>query len=102
MLQAWTIQRAEAVGIAAGLASAMLWAGFANWPQALEMPFAAGLALTAFCGLSILFITARDVATGPKRGKMLRAIRVVDVAIGIALTVPSLYALRLLAVEWGI
>lgn len=102
MLKAWTIQRAEAVGIGAGLLSAFLWAAFASWPQALEIPFAAALALTAFCGLSVLWITARDMSSGPTRGKMLRAIRVVDIAIGIALTVPPLYALRMLAVEWGL
>lgn len=102
MLKAWTIQRAEAFGIPAGVLSAALWAAFPTWPEALEIPFAVALAVTAFCGVSILWITARDVVHGPTRGKMLRAIRVVDVAIGIVLTVPPLYALRMLAVGWGL
>lgn len=102
MRKRWTLQRAEAVGIAAGIVSALLWAAFASWPETLEIPFAAALAVTAFCGISILWITAHDVAHGPTRGKMLRAIRVVDVAIGLMLTVPPLYALRMLAVEWGL
>ncbi len=102
LIRSWTIQRAEAVGIVAGLAALMLWSAFAHWPRMLEYPFAAALAITAFCGLSILWITARDMSSGPKRGKMLRAIRVLDIAIGIALAIPSLYALRLLAREWSL
>ena len=101
-LNSWTLQRAEAAGIIAGLIALLLWSAFAHWPQALEIPFAVALAATAFCGLSALWITARDMSAGPKRGKMLRAIRVLDIAIGVALTVPSLYALRLLAREWGL
>ena len=101
-LKSWTIQRAEAAGIMAGLIALLFWSAFASWPQALEIPFALALGATAFCGLSILWITARDMAAGPKRGKMLRAIRVLDVAIGVALALPSLYALRLLAREWGL
>lgn len=57
--------------------------------------FAAALAVAAFCGLSILLITLVDMLFH-KRGESLRPIRAFDIAIGIALAVPSLVQLSAL------
>ena len=58
-------------------------------------PFAGALALAAFCGLSILLITILDMLIH-KRGESLRPVRAFDIAIGIALAVPSLIQLSAL------
>ncbi len=55
-------------------------------------PFAATLAVAALCGLSILLITILDMLFH-KRGESLRPVRAFDIAIGIALAVPSLIQL---------
>ena len=55
-------------------------------------PFAATLAIAAFCGLSILSITILDMLVH-KRGASLRPVRAFDIAIGIFLAVPSLIQL---------
>ena len=102
ILDSWTISRATGTGVVSALAALILWLAFPAWPKALLYPFAAALALTVVCGLSILWITVRDVTAGPKRGKMLRAIRGFDVAAGILLAAPALYALRSLAPELGL
>ncbi len=57
--------------------------------------FAAALAVAAFCGLSILLITVFDMVFH-KRGRSLRPVRAFDIAIGIALAVPSLIQLSAL------
>ena len=59
-------------------------------------PFAAALAIAAFCGLSILMITIFDMLFH-KRGESLRPVRAFDIAIGVALAVPSLIQLSALA-----
>ena len=59
-------------------------------------PFSATLAVAAFCGLSILLITILDMLFR-KRGESLRPVRAFDIAIGIALAVPSLVQLSALA-----
>lgn len=58
-------------------------------------PFAATLALAAFCGVSILSITILDMLVH-KRGASLRPVRAFDIAIGIALAAPSLIQLSAL------
>jgi hypothetical protein len=102
MLKAWTIGRATGAGAIAAGASLLLWALFTAWPERLLWPLAIALAVTAFCGLSILWITARDMSLGPKRGVMLRAIRGFDVALGLLLAVPPLYVLSWLWPELGL
>ena len=59
-------------------------------------PFAAALAVAAFCGLSVLLITMVDMFFH-KRGESLRPVRAFDIAIGIALAVPSLVQLSALS-----
>lgn len=100
-LRAWTIQRATSVGILAGFA-AILLAGFTDtMPDGALYPYAALLALTAFCGASILWITAFDMRARGTSGRM-RPIRSFDLAIGGALLAPSLYALSLIWESLGL
>ncbi len=100
-LQSWTFQRAAAVGIVAGLSALLLAVVIASWPEGLLYPYVALVALTAFCGLSILWITATDMRDRGTSGRM-RPIRGFDLALGAALLVPSLYGLWLVAPELGL
>ena len=99
-VRAWTIQRATNAGILCGIA-ALLVAGFTETASdgALS-PYALLLALTAFCGASVLWITVFDMRARGTSGRM-RPIRSFDMAIGGALLVPSLYALSLIWDQLG-
>ena len=66
----WTISRASAVGIAAGLATLLLAAAIQSWPEGLLYPYVALATLTAFCGASILWITAIDMQERGTSGRM--------------------------------
>ena len=79
-----------------GLAALLLWPAHASAPELLRLPYIAVLGVSAFCGFSILFITARDAARGPKRGGKIRALRGFDIAFALLLVVPSVLALRTL------
>lgn len=92
-LAGWTIQRASGAGVVCGLA-ALLLAGLFSTTGNLFYPYAALLALTALCGASVLWITATDMRTRGTSGRM-RPIRGFDAALGLALLLPSLYALSL-------
>jgi hypothetical protein len=94
----WTIQRATNAGIIFGLAAIVLAVVMSD---RLLYPYAAVLAATALCGVSILWITAFDMRTRGTSGRM-RPIRGFDLAIGLALLVPSLYALSLIWDELGL
>jgi len=89
LLGAWTIARATGVGIAAGLVSLVLWPLFAAFQEPLRLPYAAALAVTAFCGLSILAITVWDLRNH-RRGGRLRTVRTLDVILGLAMSLPGL------------
>lgn len=93
-LKLWTIQRATTLGIAAGLAAVLVAAAIGNWPTGLLYLYAGLLGITAFCGASILWITAIDMRTRGTSGRM-RPIRGFDVAIALALLLPALYGLSL-------
>lgn len=101
MLRAWTIARASAIGIVAGLAAFVGAAVIGAWPDGLLYPYAALLFLTAFCGASILWITARDMRI---RGtsQLMRPIRGFDLAIGFVLLLPAIYAIRLVWDDLGL
>lgn len=99
-LRAWTMQRATTIGVLCGF-GAILLAGVTNtMPDGTLYPYAALLAATAFCGASILWITAFDMRARGTSGRM-RPIRSFDLAIGGALLVPSLYALSLVWEQLG-
>ena len=95
MLGGWTIQRATGVGIIAGVAALILWPLYAAWAELLLWPFIAVLAITAFCGLSILIITLKDIYTRT-RGPIMHRIRIFDIVLALSLAVPSLVQLEAL------
>jgi hypothetical protein len=86
----WTIGRASVAGIAAGLV-ALLMASFSDPRGGALHVYAALLAFTALCGASILWITAFDMKERGTSGRM-RPVRAVDIAIGLGLLAPALYA----------
>ena len=86
----WTIGRASIAGIIVGL-TALLMVAFRDPRDGGLYFYAALLAFTAFCGASILWITAFDMKERGTSGRM-RPVRAVDIAIGLALLGPSLYA----------
>ena len=88
----WTIQRATGAGIVCGLAALLLSVAIGSWADALLYPYAALLAVTLFCGLSILWITLMDVRAR-ERGIQVRPIRMFDVIAGLVISAPAAYAL---------
>ncbi len=101
MLKAWTIQRATVAGVIAGLGALLVSAALGGLPEALLYVYAALLAFTAFCGASILWITARDIKTRGRGGRM-RPIRTFDVAAGATLLLLALYGLWLVWPDLGL
>jgi len=95
MLKSWTIGRATGLGVTAGLAALVLWPMFAAWPETLLWPFVAMLAVTAFCGASMLLITLKDIYRR-RRGTVMHRIRIFDVVLGLLLALPSLVQLEAL------
>jgi hypothetical protein len=93
MLAFWTIQRATVVGVAAGLSALVVSAMIGDWPGPPLYAYAGLLAFTALCGVSVLWITLIDIRTRGRGGRM-RPIRAFDVAAGLMLVLPSLYALN--------
>ena len=65
-----------------------------EWPGPLLYAYAGLLTVTAMCGVSILWITLIDIRTRGRGGRM-RPIRAFDVAAGLMLALPALYALRM-------
>jgi hypothetical protein len=100
-LGGWTIQRATVAGIGFGLAALLLSAAIGSWPGPLLLLYAALLALTIVCGLSVLIITVQDIRTRGRGGRM-RPIRAFDIAIGLALALPAGYALMGVWPELGL
>lgn len=88
MLGFWTVPRAAGIGLVAGAAALALWTIRHDLPAA----YRAALAITAFCGLSVLAITAFDILTH-RRGERMRAVRAFDIAVGLLLAAPSIDAL---------
>lgn len=86
----WTISRASILGIVSGII-AMLLASFRDPREFGLYPYATLLVLTAFCGASVLWITAFDMRDRGTSGRM-RPVRTFDIVIGLALLAPSLYA----------
>lgn len=101
MLRGWTLQRATSIGIVAGITALLTAAIIDVWPEGLLYPYAALLLVTALCGVSILWITATDMRVRGTSSRM-RPIRGFDVAVGLALLLPSLYALQLVWPQFGL
>lgn len=94
-LDFWDIRRATGVGVIAGIAALILWPLYAAYQDAVLWAFLIALAVTAFCGLSVLIITLKDMYSRT-RGKLMQRIRVFDVVLGLLLAVPSLIQLEAL------
>lgn len=92
VLAGWTIQRATVAGIAFGLL-ALLVSAFVAGPALLYL-HAGLLALTLFCGLSVLWITLHDIRTRGRGGRM-RPIRAFDLLAGGLLVLAAGYGLHL-------
>jgi hypothetical protein len=95
MLRWWTIARATGIGVSAGLMALMLWPLYAAWQERVLWAFIAALGVAAFCGVSILLITAAD-ALFNRRARSMRPIRAFDLAVGLLLAVPCLVQLEAL------
>jgi hypothetical protein len=85
----WTINRAAGTGLLSALAALILWPIFAAYQEPFRLPYMAALSLTAFCGFSILGMTAADLILRPKRGQRVIPIRAFDVGLGLLLLVPA-------------
>lgn len=96
MLRWWTIGRATGVGVVAGLAALILWPAYAALQEPLALPYGAALAVAAFCGLSILWITAADLLFHRRRGDRMLPLRIFDIALALLLLLPSASALAIL------
>ena len=95
LFSGWTARRAAGPGLVAGLVAFVLWPAFASYPRAVFLPFVITLALTSFCGLSILVLTAADFRNN-QRGRRVRPIRAFDVVFGLMLAIPSTFELSAL------
>ena len=96
----WTIQRASGIGILSGIAAILVTGLLGTSSDVLLYAYAVLLAVTAWCGASILWITAFDMRARGTSGRM-RPIRGFDAALGLALLVPSLYAMSLISRQLG-
>jgi len=94
-ISGWTARRATGPGLLAGLAAFFLWPLFASFPRFTFYPFVIALALTSFCGLSILVLTVVDFRNH-RRGRQVRPIRAFDAIFGLALALPSTLELSVL------
>ncbi|MDB5713615.1 MAG: hypothetical protein JWO15_1012 [Sphingomonadales bacterium] len=103
-LSFWTIKRATGSGAVAAGAALLLLAVYAIFEGGVSekiavIPLGLALAVTAFCGLSILVMTLIDVRNH-RRGQRVRAVRTFDVAFGLLLAMPSIVELRSLVEMW--
>ena len=94
MLDFWNIKRATWLGILAGLAAILLGLGYDGWSDAFRPYYLAALGFCAFCGISILLITLKDMVVNPRRGARIAPVRGFDIAVGLILAVPSLLTLE--------
>jgi hypothetical protein len=90
ILEHWTVRRASGVGVVTGVISVILWPFSAYYQDLVRALYVVALAVTAFCGASILWITATDILLHPRRGQRMRPVRAFDIALGLLLAVPTL------------
>jgi drug/metabolite transporter (DMT)-like permease len=96
MLKWWTLGKATGVGAVAGVAALLLWPAYVVVQEPLLVPYVMALATAAFCGASILWITAADLLFHRRRGERLIPMRVFDVALALLLVIPSTRTLNVL------
>ncbi len=89
----WTTSRAAALGFGAGLAAILISLTGWEWRERLFLPWLGATAIAAFCGVSIRWITMLDMVANPRRGARVAPLRGFDIAAGLLLALPSLYAL---------
>ena len=80
-------------GLIAAFFALVLWPAYVIFQNPLRLPFAVSLAALALCGLSILTITIMDLLFHRPRGRRLRPIRVIDIIVGLLMTLPGLMTL---------
>ena len=95
----WTLQRASGLGVVAALAAVVLRLFYPASPDIVR-PVLLGLcALAAFCGLSILWITAVDRLRHGRRGERLVPLRTFDIALSLLLLLPAAFMVPALLSE---
>lgn len=96
-----TTQRLIVAGIATGLSALLISTLVGSLPEGTLFLYAGLLAFTILCGISILWLTAKDIRTRGRGGRM-RPIRAFDIAAGLLLILPATYALRAIWSELGL
>ena len=86
------IAEALLAGMGFGIAAILLDSLLGTGSDALLYLYALLLALTAASGASILWITAKDMRSRGTSG-MIRPIRGFDLLVGLAISIPSIYAI---------
>lgn len=84
MIGTWTIGRASGIGASAGLLAILLWAIHRAY-EGMAWPLGFLAAVSGLCGVSILAITALDLAFHRRRGERVFPLRIFDVVLGSAL-----------------
>ena len=79
-------------GLAAGGIAALLWPIHSLVQEPARPWFMLALAIAALCGVAMLALTALDLAT-VRRSRSVLPARMFDLALGLALTVPTTAAL---------
>ena len=92
MLGGWTIGRASGIGASAGLLALILWFLHRAY-DGMAWPLGFLAAVSGLCGISILIITALDLAFQRRRGERVFPLRIFDVVLGSALVLLCLVAL---------
>lgn len=96
----WTVKSATGFGAVFALSAIVLRLFYPASPALVRIPLLALCALAAFCGLSILWITAVDLLRHRRRGVRLRPLRAFDMAIALLLVLPAVLIGPALAAEW--
>ena len=87
----WTIQRATGTGVTLGFSALLVRLFLGSAWDLLRLPLLLLCLATAFCGLSILWITAVDRLRHGRRGARLIPLRAFDIALALLLVLPSLW-----------
>lgn len=80
--------RTTGLGLVAGLVALLLWPAFSIWPTMLRAPFTIALALACASGVVLLALGGLDLISIRRDRRVLPA-RLFDLALGLALALPS-------------